>query len=193
LAQKKFNPDMEHENTIRFGFRGGVNINKIKGQSYNQAFSYSYLAGAFIQYNFSDYWGLQPEVNFTQVNAELSKDITTIYDDLFLDGTQKKSTLSYIKVPVLLNLNVGTSKRFKLQAGPQLGWLLHQKTDSLSATAQTQLYNKNEFSLLGGFWLQLPVVNLGARYELGLTNINSVDKRETWKNQAIQVFVGISF
>jgi hypothetical protein len=39
----------------------------------------------------------------------------------------------------------------------------------------------------------LPLINLGARYKWGLTDINAIDDRQSWKNQAIQIFVGVTF
>ncbi len=181
----------DHENLIRAGIKGGVNLNKIQGKSFKQGFNYNFQAGGFVQINFSKRFGLQPEVNFVQTTAEFSSDGTDIYDDLFLDGEQKKSKLSYLEVPLLLNYNLGPSRRVKLQAGPAYGGLLKQTTDSLKAGAK--LYKNAEWSAIGGLWIQLPLVNLGARYKLGLSNVNAVDDRQTWRNQAIQIFIGLTF
>ncbi len=126
----------DHENLIRAGVKGGVNLNKVQGKSFKQGFNYNFQAGAFLQVNFSKRFGLQPEVNFVQSTAEFSSDGTDIYDDLFLDGQQKKSKLSYLEVPLLLNYNLGPSRRVKLQAGPSYGGLLKQTTDSLKAGAK---------------------------------------------------------
>lgn len=188
-GNKKLND--EHENFFRFGVKGGLNINKITGKSYNEGFNYNFQAGAFMQFNFSSRLGLQPEVNFVQVKSEFSNDATDIYDGLFLGGNQRKATLNYLEVPVLLNVNLGTSKRVKLQVGPAYGGLLKQTVDSLKA--QRDLYKNAEWSAIGGLWIQLPLINIGARYKLGLTDINAVDNQQTWKNQAIQIFIGLTF
>ena len=183
--------DFEHENFFRVGAKAGVNINKIHGQSYRKGFSYDYLLGGFMQFNFSPRFGIQSEVNFTQSTSKFTEDDTDIYDDLFAGGSQKKVTLNYIKVPVLLNVNIGPSKRVKLQVGPQIGGLLKQKVDNLNNNGD--LYKKSAFSALGGLWIQIPVINLGARYELGLSNINAIDSRQKWKSQAFTLFAGITF
>lgn len=188
-GNKKLND--EHENFFRFGVKGGLNINKITGKSYNEGFNYNFQAGAFMQFNFSSRLGLQPEVNFVQVKSEFSNDATDIYDGLFLGGNQRKATLNYLEVPVLLNVNLGTSKRVKIQVGPAYGGLLKQTVDSLKA--QRDLYKNAEWSAIGGLWIQLPLINIGARYKLGLTDINAVDNQQTWKNQAIQIFIGLTF
>lgn len=193
FAQKKsnWNGDNEHENFFRFGFKGGVNINKFQGEPYKRGFRYNFQAGAFLQFNFSERFGVQPEVSFVQASSELTDDAGDISDDLFGGGTQNKAKLNYLEIPVLLNVNLGGSKRVKLQAGPSYGLLLKEKVDSIRTNAN--IYKNGEWSLMGGIWFQLPVVNLGARYKLGLTNINNTATDETWKNQAIQVFIGVTF
>lgn len=182
--------DMDHEKFFRFGAKGGVNINKISGKSYESGFNYNFQAGVFLQFNISNRFGIQPEVNFVQSQSAFTKDATDIYDDLFLDGSQKKAKMNYLEVPVLLNMNIGPSKRVKLQAGPAYSGLLKQTVDSLKANAN--FYKNSEWSLIGGLWIQVPFINLGARYKLGLTNINGIDDKQTWKSQAIQIFVGIT-
>lgn len=191
MAQLKSKIKTDEESFFRFGAKAGLNINKINGQSYKSGFSYNFQAGAFLQFNFSNRFGLQPEINFVQTTAEFTNDATDIYDDLFRDGSQKKAQLNYIEVPILLNINVGESKHIKLQIGPAFGALLSQKIDQLQNNAN--LYKDNEVSGIAGFWMQLPVVNLGARYKIGFTDINAVDNKQTWKNQAIQIFAGITF
>lgn len=181
----------DHENFFRFGVKGGVNVNKITGQSYKSGFNYNYQLGAFMQFNFASRIGIQPEVNFVQTSSEFTNDPNDIYNDVFRDGSQKKSKLNYLEVPVLLNVSIGPSKRIKLQVGPAYGGLLKQTVDSLKNNGS--LYKNTDWSAIGGLWIQLPFVNMGARYKLGLSDINAIDNRQTWKNQAIQVFVGVTF
>jgi hypothetical protein len=181
----------DHENFFRFGAKGGVNVNKITGQSFKSGFNYNYQLGGFVQINFARTFGIQPEVNFVQTSTEFTNDPNDIYNDIFRDGTQKSAKLSYLEVPVLLNINIGPSKRVKLQVGPSYGGLLKQTVDSLRTSGN--IYKNGEWSAIGGLWIQLPLINLGARYKLGLTNINAIDDRQTWNNQAMQFFVGLTF
>lgn len=183
--------DKEHENFFRIGAKGGVNVNKISGKSYKEGFNFNFQAGIFLQFNFSDRFGLQPEVNFVQTSSEFSNDANDIYYDLFVGGSQKKSKLNYLEVPLLLNINVGESKRVKLQIGPAYGGLLKQTVDSLKNNGN--IYKHGEWSAIGGLFIQLPFVNLGARYKLGLTDLNGIDDQQKWKSQSIQAFVGITF
>lgn len=191
LAQQKSKMQTDRENFFRFGAKAGVNINKITGQSYKSGFNYNYQLGGFLQFNFSHRFGIQPEVNFVQSSSEFTNDATEVYDDLFRDGSQKKSTLNRLEIPLLLNINVGESKHVKLQIGTSFGAVLKQTTDSLASGGN--IYRNSDWSAIGGLWIQLPLINLGARYKLGLSNINAIDDRQTWRSQAIQVFVGVTF
>jgi len=190
IAQRKQDLNMDRENFFRFGVKAGTNINKIQGQSFKDGFRYNFQVGGFMQFNFSDRFGIQPEVSFVQSESEFTNDATSVYDDLFLGGAQGKAKLNYLEVPVLMNLNLGTSKRVKLQLGPAYSGLLKESVDSLRAGS---IYSKSEMSAIGGIWFQLPLVNLGARYKMGLSNVNAIDDRQKWKNQSIQIFVGLTF
>ncbi|HEV8272829.1 MAG TPA: porin family protein [Chitinophagaceae bacterium] len=188
-SQKKKDPS-EKESLFRWGFKGGLNLNKIKGESFKNEFQYNYQLGGFMQINFARKFGLQPELNFSQTTAEQSDDITDIYDDVFLGGEQKKAKLDYLKLAGLLNIDIGPSQRVKLQLGPQWGMLLSETVDSLKTPQD--VFKKSEFSVLGGIMLQLPLIHIGTRYEIGLTDINGIDNKDQWKSQAWQFFVGIT-
>lgn len=181
----------ETEAPVRFGLKAGVNLNKIDGKSFKDEFSYNFQVGGFVQINFSQKLGVQPELNFAQATAEQSDDITVIYDDIFLGGEQVKAKLNYLKLAGLLNIDVGPSQRVKLQVGPQWGILLGEKVDSLKTSQD--IFKNGEFSVLGGLMLQLPTVHIGARYELGLTDINGIDNQDAWKRQSWQFFIGVTF
>jgi len=188
-SQKKKDPS-EKESLFRWGFKGGLNLNKIQGESFKDEFNYNYFLGGFMQINITRKLGIQPELNFVQTSAEQSDDITVIYDDLFLGGNQKKATLDYLKLAGLLNIDLGPSQRVKLQLGPQWGMLLNEAVDSLKSPQD--IFKKGEFSVLGGIMLQLPLVHIGTRYEIGLTDVNGIDNQDQWKSQAWQFFVGIT-
>ena len=141
FSQKK--DPSEKESLIRVGFKGGLNLNKINGQSFKNQFNYNYQVGGFLQLNITRKFGLQPEINFAQTTAEQSNDITIIYDDLFLGGEQKKAKLDYLKFAGILNIDIGPSQRVKLQVGPQWGMLLHEAVDSLKLQSKRQHKQKD--------------------------------------------------
>jgi hypothetical protein len=189
FSQRTAKNNYEKENFFRVGLKTSLNINKIQGQSFKNQFGYNYGVGGFMQFNFSRKLGLQPEVNFVQTTAEQSNDLSDIYDDISLGGSQLKAKLGYLKVAPLLNLNVGPSQRVKLQFGPQYGFLLKDKTEN----ANRDIFKNGDFSLTGGLMLQLPFVHLGGRYERGLTNINDIDNKDKWTSESFNIFVGVTF
>lgn len=182
---------MDSENFFRFGAKAGVNANKITGQSYKSGFNYNYQVGGFLQFNLTRRLGIQPEVSFVQSSSEFTTDANNVYNDLFFNGGQRKAKLNYLEVPVFLNVNIGSSKRVKLQIGPAYNGLLKQTVDSLKGNGS--VFKNADWSAIGGLWLQLPLVNIGARYKIGLTDLNAIDDQQTWKNQSIQLFAGITF
>ena len=167
---KKF--EEETENFFRGGIKAGVNGIKISGKHFKEGFNYNFQYGIFFQFNYSKRFGIQPECSLVQGTSEFTDDGTSIYDDLFGNGSQHKATFNYLEIPVLMNMNIGPTKRVKLQMGPVFNGLLKQQ---VSATDLQMLYTKTEWSLLGGFWIQLPLFHLGARYKMGLTNVNGAD------------------
>ncbi len=189
-AQKKL-LNLTKESFFRIGAKAGANINKINGTAYSKGFNYNFQAGVFTQLNLTKKIGLQPEVSFVQTTSEFTNDVNNVYYDLFLGGTQHKAALNYLEIPVFLNINIGSTKKVKFQIGPSYGVLLSQAVDSLKIKGD--LFKGGEWSAITGLWIQLPLINISARYKLGLSNINNIDDRQRWSNQAIQVSVGVTF
>jgi hypothetical protein len=93
--------------------------------------------------------------------------------------------LNYLSIPILATYR--PIKLLSIQAGPQFGILLNQSNIVSSAG---DAFKKGDFSLLGGAQLNLGGFKLGARYFIGLNNINDVKNDDKWKNQGFQVYVG---
>lgn len=181
----------DKESFFRMGAKAGVNINKIDGVAYKTGFNYNFQAGVFAQFNITKRLGIQPEISFVQTQSEYTDDANVIYDDLFGGGKQHTAKLDYLEIPVLLNINIGPTRKVKLQIGPAFGGLLKQTLDTLKVGVNN-VYKNAEWSAIGGLWIQLPLVNLSARYKMGLTNISNISSTPTWRNQAIQISVGIA-
>jgi hypothetical protein len=191
FAQRNGVNDLDRENFFRIGFKGTVNANKLPGATYKQGINYNYEIGGFLQFNFSKRFGIQPEVNFLQNSYTYGNDATYITDDLFRDGTQKMMPFNYMQIPILMNMNLGLTRHVKLQLGPAYGFSLVRSPNIKNE--DISLYKDGELSAIGGLWIQLPFINLGGRYEFDLSNVYNPDLQRSYKNQAIQVFVGFTF
>lgn len=169
---------------LHFGVKAGANILKVDGKSFNDGFKFGYNVGAFAEINFTDKFGIQPEVLWHQTNYRSGDRFSNIYpggvDDV-------KGKLNYLSIPVLLSYS--PVKVISLQAGPQFGILLNQ--DKNLFTNGKDAFKKGDFSLLGGVQVNLGSLKVGGRYLIGLSNINDIDNKEKWKNQGFQLYVGL--
>jgi hypothetical protein len=166
------------------GLKGGVNMYKIEGKSFNEEFKHSYNAGLFTEINISPKVGIQPEIIWNQAQTQTS----TRFKDLYNDGIKelKGVTLNYLSIPLLLNLS--PSRLITFQAGPQFGVLINKDQNLLQNGKNA--FKSGDLSMLGGVQLNLGGFKLGGRYTVGLTNINDIDNQDKWKNQGFQLYAG---
>lgn len=172
---------------LRVGVKGGVNVNKIAGKSFEQEFSYGYHAGGFLEIGLSKRIGIQPEVLFSQYSTTVDSNFKSLYSSLFNPAYTKNVKLNYLSIPVLLNYKMGF---ITLQAGPQFGILI-DKRENLIQNGQTA-FSKGDFAMTGGVQLNLSKLRLQGRYLVGLNNINDIDNKDKWKSQAFQLSLGLA-
>jgi hypothetical protein len=170
--------------SFKIGVKGGATMNKITGQTFKEEFSYGYHAGAFATIGLGKRFAIQPEVLFNQVNVDTSNKFSAIYQFNKLSGVQ----LKYISIPLLLNYNAG--KLITLQAGPQFGILIN-KNNTLVQNGK-DAFKGGDFSMLGGVQLNISHFKLYGRYLIGLNNLNDIDNQDKWKNQSVQLGIGLT-
>src|SRR5882672_6442066 len=120
---------------IAFGLKGGLNVATLggigEGISGNRI---GYQAGAYATFNFKKL-ALQPEIVFSEQGHNIlyfSNNVNTTYS----------THLNYLNLPIMVKFRI--SNRLNLQAGPQLGFLLHSdgpifKTTDGSVTIENNL------------------------------------------------------
>ncbi|MFT4094479.1 MAG: porin family protein [Niabella sp.] len=175
---------------FHIGVKAGVNAGKIKGKSFKEEFNYSYLAGAFAEIGLGDKWSINPEILFSQTTATTDTSFTNTVSQFF-ENEQRKAKLSYLSIPILINMRlIGP---LHLEAGPQFGILMNEDKKLLQNGEDA--FNHGDFSLVGGASLQFNFLRISARYVAGLSNVNStdIDEDKNWKNQALQLSVGVAF
>ena len=168
---------------FHLGIKAGADLYKVDGESFDQQFKFGYNVGAFSEINFTKSWGIQPEVTFNQTNYRTANNVGGIVPEGFSDV---KGKLNYLTIPLLLSYR--PIRLLSLQAGPQFGILLNP--DEHLVNNGEQAFKKGDFSLVGGAQLNLLKFILGARYVIGLANINDVTSNDTWKNQGWQLYAG---
>jgi len=169
---------------LKIGAKGGVTMNKISGQTFKDQFTYGYHIGGFATIGFSKKFAIQPEVMFNQVNVDTSSQFSDVYQFNKLSSVQ----LKYLSIPILLNYNAG--RLITLQAGPQFGILMN-KSNTLVQNGK-DAFKSGDFSMLGGVQLNISHFKLYGRYVIGLNNLNDIDNKDKWKNQSIQLGVGLT-
>lgn len=181
-------------NFLRFGIKGGANLGKLDGQGYKDGFNLGYHLGGFAQVNLTKGFGVQGELIFSSSTVKTTGDFSEVYNPENLDDPEnnnKKVKLNYLSIPILANISLG-SPRVKLQVGPQFSALVSNKNVFKGAD---DAFNGGDVSGVAGLWLQLPIINISARYIIGFTdvkNVSDVTDKGNWKNQSIQLGVGVT-
>lgn len=167
---------------LTFGIKGGANMGKIDGQSFKDEYNLGYHVGAFVTIG-AGKWAIQPEVLFNQVNTDTASDFNQI-TQLHNVG---KIQLQYLSIPIMLNYNL--SNILAIQAGPQFG-ILMDKSKNLVQNGKDAFKTRN-FSMAAGLQLKVSKLRVYGRFVGGLSDLNNLENKDTWKVQMIQVGIGI--
>lgn len=170
---------------VRLGAKLGANLNKVTGKSFSDEFDLSYHAGGFLEIDFSKKLGIQPEVYFNQATTTRTSGFNSIYTANPNANTNIK--LNYLSIPILLRYNVG--KIVTLQAGPQFSILMNN--DKTLLQNGKSAFDDGDFAMAAGLTLNLKMLRVYGRYNVGLNNINDIDNQDKWKNQQLQLGLGL--
>ena len=83
---------------LHVGIKGGANINKLTGKSFDDQFSFGYHVGGFFSVGLGKKFAIQPEILFNQINVDTSNNYSTVYQFNKVDKVQ----LKYLSIPILL-------------------------------------------------------------------------------------------
>lgn len=161
---------------IKFGAKGGLNFANISGDNTKGIdVVTSFNFGVVSEIPISDKFSFQPEIMYS--GQGYSFDDNTV-------------ALSYLNIPLMGKYYV--TKGLSLEAGPQIGFLLAAKNEK---TNVKDSFNTVDFGVNFGLGYKLDNgLNFGARYNLGLTDINNVEGSSSKnKNSVFQLSVGYFF
>ncbi|PSL46741.1 outer membrane protein with beta-barrel domain [Chitinophaga niastensis] len=176
---------------LRFGVKGGANLGKLDGTGFQNGFKLGYHIGGFAQVNLIKGFGVQGELVFSSTKTKTTDDFSQIYNTGNLSDNGKSINMNYLSIPLLANIDLG-SPRIKLQVGPQFGAMV---SDKKVLSAANQAFKGGDISGVAGLWLQLPIINISARYIIGFNDVKDykdVANTSNWKNQSIQIGVGVT-
>ena len=87
-------------------------------------------------------------------------------------------------------VNFNLNKYLTLQAGPQYEVVINQDKNILESGEDA--FKQGNFSAAAGVQLNITKLRIYGRYVTGLTNLDNVGKKETWKANTIQLGLGLA-
>lgn len=174
---------------LHYGLKADFNMFKLDGQGIKSNYTPGGRIGFFATYDFTTKWGIQPELLFSQASPKRDDDFSERYIHNSNDQANKNIKLSYLTLPVLLRYNI--NKKITINAGPEYSYLFYANENLL--TYNQSAFKRSDLGIAAGATFTFDILHVYARYVYGLSNVNNVDDRYTWKTQQAQVGLGINF
>jgi hypothetical protein len=183
---------------VNFGPKIGVNLSKMDGKTWDAGYKTNLLGGVFVSVH-GRRFGVQVEGLFSQTTYVTGQDFNSVYNGYIAAGKDSLKNgqfkISYFNIPVMAQLHA--LNRAWLQAGLQYSGVVSvEDKDAFLKDAQT-LFDKGNVAAVFGLWIDVTNrINAGARYVMGLNNVQSSDLSsvsDNWKQRDVQVHIGITF
>ena len=171
---------------LTVGGKAGANLTKITGMAFKEEFNLGYHVGVFAEIDLNQKWGIQPELIWNQVNTHPASGIDSVLNNW--QNNTSDIQLQYLTIPILLRYNVGSL--VTLHLGPQFG-IITSKDKTLWSNGKAA-FKSGDFSMVGGVQLNLNMLRVYGRYNVGLSNLNDIGTQDKWKSQQLQVGVGLA-
>jgi len=159
-------------NNVEWGIKGGVNAANFKIEpSFNSDSRIGLHLGGLAHIHVSEHFALQPELMISGQGASY--------------GDDREDKFTYLNLPVLAQVMFGEG--FRLQTGPQVGWLLNAQSENGNEESDIDdNFNRGDFAWsFGGGYLSKMGLGFDVRYNLGISNIsenNNADvKNRVWQ------------
>jgi hypothetical protein len=175
---------------VHFGLKAGGCFAKFGGGGVLDAsrLRAGLSGGALAEVTLTEHWAVQPELLYTAKGSKI----------LYGGNVDSYQRLGYLEVPVMVKYKI---PHFFVEAGPQLGVLLHANYELNDVGGTTETQNKDLFRGTDlGYALGLGVQDtngllLGVRYNGGLTRLAADNAAATGggHNSAFYLYVGYIF
>ena len=165
---------------VNIGIKAGLNVYTVKtdnGTNFDSKLGFH--AGLIGHIHLNKQFAVQPEIVYSAQGG-----------DYTFEGVETKIKLGYVNVPVMLQYMFDNG--FRLQAGPQVGFIISGKRETGGVETEIKSdINTIDFSLGAGIGYVHPASGLGvdARYNLGLSNINDNNSTVKSTNRGFQLGV----
>ncbi len=164
-----------------FAIKAGLNVADLSEQNVNNKYDtrLGFHVGGLAHIHLSHKVAFQPEVQYSTQGAEVK-------------GSNDEIQLSYINIP--LQFQYMFNNGFRLEAGPQLGFLLNaeQEVGTNEVEVDNQYIRIDVALGVGLNYLTYSGIGVGARYNLGLNNIRETGTNDVM-NRGLQLSVFYMF
>ena len=146
------------------GVKGGVNAAQLNFDNNTSSDSKTGIHLGILAHihTSSKSWAIQPELLYSMEGAKE------------IGGSSIKFNLNYLNLPVLVQYMFDNG--FRLEAGPQIGFLLDAKRKSGDVSVDYDGFKSTAFSIpIGVGYLTTSGLGFDARYVFGISNINDDD------------------
>lgn len=171
------------QNNIRIGATTGATLSKYRGNDIIEKSDagIGFSVGMSFAYAFNENWALQTNVNYARKQFSQTVKAFVLFD--FEEETiDIKTHYDYLELPVLVKYNLGSSKRFFVNGGPFLAYLLaaKSKTENFPSTDISETHNKLDLGLSLGVGATFHLnskqdLSIELRDNLGLLNISKTE------------------
>lgn len=181
--------------TIAGGPKIGINLSKLNGENWDGGYKTNLLGGAWLSLH-GKRFGLQVEGLFSQTSYVTGPGFDSVYSQYIRAGQDSlqsgKFRVRYFNIPLIAQVRI--LNRVWLQVGPQYSGVVSVKdVDEFTNDAQS-LFATGSIAAVGGLWVEMTRhLNAGARYVMGISNLNETNVSESWKQRDIQIHIGYSF
>lgn len=181
---------------IKYGVKGGLNFAVLSGDVDDASGKIGVHAGGFAEFKISDKFFIQPELLFSTQGAKENGLLEQEGDFYAVEMNYK---LAYINVPVMAKYYV--TKKFNLEAGPQIGFLVNAKAKATILGISQENDVTSDFKTInigvnfGAGYDISENIFVGARYNFGLLNLISGEAANDFKvyNTVFSFAVGYKF
>ena len=187
---------------VKYGAKAGLNLSNLAGDVENADMKVGFQIGGFAEIKVSDKFSVQPELLFSTQGAKSEESYSDMYGSITIDLTQK---LNYLNVPVMAKYYV--DKKFYLEAGPQIGFLLSAEQKAVAkgiyygeSVYETETVdnksslNSTDFGINIGLGFNFTdKIGANLRYTSGLSDIDKEDSNSEIYNSNIGISISCNF
>lgn len=182
----------EDKSSFEYGAKFGLSISELKGSENLKSLRSSFSAGLVSEYSIDEHYAIQAELLYTRQGSTNRGNEQGSYFENRID-------LNYFNLPFLAKYYIKQGLAFEF--GPQVGYLISANYETKQAENSQRINIENEIekldvSMVAGLSYKTDWGFLvGARYSLGLNNINNGFNFESGslKNAVFQLYFGYLF